>query len=76
MSTKYVSTKAVAERFDIVPATVMAMVHSGQIPPGTYIRAGKVYRFDLEKVEAHLLETSGPPAGDDQLAFDFDNDNI
>lgn len=78
--TKYVNTVGLAEYFNVAPATIMSMVRSGGIPAGTYVRVGKVFRFNLEAIEEHLLtaadsaenaevpEVGKPPI---QLEFDF-----
>ena len=70
---KYVSTAAVAAHFNVSQATVSMMVKNGDIPSGTYTRMGRVFRFDLSRVEAALLEKSLET--DDQLSFDFNQDS-
>jgi hypothetical protein len=65
MSPKYVNTADLADHFGIVNATVRAMMRSGEIPPGTYVRMGRVFRFDLKAIEEHLL-TTATLAGDDE----------
>jgi hypothetical protein len=40
-------------------ATIMAMMKSGEIPNGTYMRLGRVFRYDLEKIEQALLTRAG-----------------
>jgi excisionase family DNA binding protein len=84
MTTKYVNTAELAEYFGVANATVLAMMRSGEIPSGTYVRIGRVFRFDLRLIEEHLLTTSNEseghgrlPDGDaeakpTQLEFDFD----
>jgi excisionase family DNA binding protein len=74
MSTKYVTTRELAQYFGVAPTTVVGMVRSGEIPPGSYLRAGRVFRFDLAKVEQHLLQQS-PSPGEGQLEFDFNEDS-
>ena len=59
---KYVTTAEAASHFNVSPATISMMVKSGDIPTGTYLRLGRVFRFDLARVE------------DGQLAFDFGQD--
>lgn len=67
---KYVSTAEIAAHFNVSPATISMMVRTGEIPAGSFVRLGRVYRFDLERIEAELLSKQ---AGDDpQLSFDFD----
>ncbi len=78
-ATKYVTTAELAVHFNVSNATIMAMMKSGEIPNGTYMRLGRVFRYDLEKIEQVLL-TRGGPADDAetpvQYEFDFgDNDN-
>lgn len=58
MSTKYVNTAELATHFGIANATVIAMMRSGEIPSGTYVRLGRVFRFDLKAIEEHLLTNS------------------
>jgi hypothetical protein len=70
---KYVSTAAVAAHFNVSQATVSMMVKNGDIPSGTYTRMGRVFRFDLSRVESALLEKAGDT--DDQLSFDFNQDS-
>lgn len=73
--TKYVATPEVAKHFGVAASTVATMVKSGQIPPGSYLRIGRVFRFDLEKVEQALLDQTKVSAESGQLEFDFDNNN-
>lgn len=74
-TTKYVTTADVAAHFNVSPATISMMVKQGDIPAGTYTRMGRVFRFDLARVEAALLEASGSAAHDAvQLHFDFDQE--
>lgn len=82
MTTKYVTTGELAAHFNVANATIMAMLKSGEIPAGTYMRLGRVFRFDLEKIEEALLTRAGapdeaePPAEPVQYEFDFnDEDN-
>jgi hypothetical protein len=37
------------------------MMKSGEIPVGTYMRLGRVFRFDLEKIEEVLLTRQANP---------------
>lgn len=79
MTTKYVTTAELAAHFSVSSATIMAMMKSGEIPNGTYMRLGRVFRFDLEKIEQTLLtrgdvaDESEAPAPDVQYEFDFDD---
>jgi excisionase family DNA binding protein len=73
--TKYVTTPELAAHFNIASSTVAAMVRSGEIPSGTYVRIGRVFRFDLDKVEQSLLDRSGKTLDDKQLELDFDSDD-
>jgi excisionase family DNA binding protein len=72
---KYVTTQDVANYFGIAESTVNAQVKSGDIPPGCYVRIGRVYRFDLEKIEQTLLDRTGKTEHGDQLELDLDNPN-
>lgn len=78
--TKYVTTAELANHFNVSNATIMAMLKSGEIPAGTYMRLGRVFRFDLEKIEQALLTRAGTveeaetPEEPVQYEFDF-NEN-
>ena len=65
MTTKYVSTAELAEHLGVAHTTILAMLKSGEIPQGMYLRAGRVFRFDLKSIEEHLLTTSRPPRDDE-----------
>lgn len=65
MTTKYVSTNELAEHLGIAHTTVLAMLKSGEIPQGMYLRAGRVFRFDLKAIEEHLLTNATPPRDDE-----------
>ena len=77
MTAKYATTAELAKHFSVSSATIMAMMRSGEIPTGTYMRLGRVFRFDLERIEQSLLTRVGTvtegevPASDAQLEFDF-----
>jgi hypothetical protein len=79
MTTKYATTAELAAHFSVSSATIMAMMKSGEIPSGTYMRLGRVFRFDLEKIEQSLLTrasvvTEGESlTSDAQLEFDFND---
>lgn len=76
MTTKYVTTAELATHFNVSNATIMAMLKSGEIPAGTYARMGRVFRFDLEKVEQALLTRSvavdEAEAPDEPVQYEFD----
>jgi len=80
MTTKYVTTSELAAHFNVSSATIMAMMKSGEIPAGTFMRLGRVFRFDLEKIEEALLTRAGTPeeAGTStdpaQSGFDFNDE--
>lgn len=76
MTTKYVTTGELAAHFKVSNATIMAMLKSGEIPAGTYARMGRVFRFDLEKIEHALLTAPvhvEEPEAPAQLEFDFND---
>lgn len=73
MTLKYVTTKELAEHFSVAESTIAAQVKSGDIPPGCYVRIGRVYRFNLDKVEQILLDRTTEAPNDGQLELDFDN---
>ncbi len=62
--TKYVNTTELAKHFGVAKATILSMMRSGEIPHGTYVRAGRVFRFNLEAVEEHLLTRATAPGED------------
>lgn len=74
-SDKYVTTAALAAHFGVSPATIITMVRAGDIPAGTYTRMGRVFRFDLARVEAALLEREKSQPADAQMEFDFNPDS-
>jgi excisionase family DNA binding protein len=55
MKPSYVTTAELAQYFGVSNATILTMVRSNAIPSGTYMRLGKVFRFDLPAIEQHLL---------------------
>ena len=71
-SEKYVTTSALASHFGVSAATIITMVRSGDIPAGTYTRMGRVFRFDLGRVEAALLAREQPLGADAQMEFDLE----
>jgi excisionase family DNA binding protein len=71
----YVSTADVAARFNVSSSTIMSMIRTGELPVGSYLRIGRVYRFDLERIESELLKRAAvkaEPPVEAQLGFDFD----
>lgn len=72
---KYVTTSDLAGHFNVSPATIITMVRAGDIPAGTYTRMGRVFRFDLGRVEDALLEREKNQSADAQLEFDFSPDS-
>lgn len=66
---KYVSTTELAQHFNVSPATIRGMMESGEIPSDTYVRLGRLFRFDLHKVETALL--GKPVETPAQGEFDF-----
>ena len=73
-TTKYVTTAALAKHFGVSAATIITMVRTGDIPAGTYTRMGRVFRYDLDRVEAALLD--GAPAANVQLELDLNPDSV
>lgn len=58
--TKYMGANEMASYLGVARSTIISMVESGRIPKGTYLRLGKMYRFDFEAVEKHLLNNPEP----------------
>jgi excisionase family DNA binding protein len=71
----YATTAEVAKHFRVAVATVANMVHSGEIPSEAYIRIGRIYRFDLQKIEDHLRKLTKAPENNEQLELDFNENN-
>ena len=74
-SEKYVTTAALAAHFGVSAATIITMVRAGDIPAGTYTRMGRVFRFDLDRVETALLSREQPLSANVQMEFDFNPDS-
>lgn len=53
--TGYATLEELAEYFKVSNSTARKWVSSGFIPEDTYIKSGKVYRFNLEAVERGIL---------------------
>lgn len=79
MIPKYITTLALAKHFGVSTATIAAMMKSGAIPTTSYIRLGRIFRFDLAKVEQALLTRTAGLSDDthpsdpepQQLSFDL-----
>lgn len=74
MTTKYVDATVVAEYFGVSRASVFNRVTAGTIPPGAYLRIGRVFRFDLDAVEKALRQASAQVPAPVQLELDFDTE--
>jgi excisionase family DNA binding protein len=72
---EYLTTKELAERYKVAPSTVAAMVKQGGLPGDAYVRFGRVFRFNAEKIEKYLIDLNSTSAQGEQLEFDFDADN-
>ena len=76
---KYASTAETAEYFGIALSTLSKQLHTGEIPPECYVRFGRVYRFNIEALEAHKLRQSAEPVTPQndprQLNLELYNDN-
>ena len=51
---KYVPIDKIAEHFQVSVSTVRAWVRTKILPDTTYLKIGKTYRFQLQKVEDAL----------------------
>lgn len=78
-----VSIAEVARVLNVEIPTVRTWVKEGKLAPSTYIRIGRTYRFDMDRVLGHLQQdfTSCAPTPADntpvQLELDFGpNDDI
>ena len=54
---EFVTVDDVAKHLKVSVSTVRAWVRQGHITPNAYIKFGKTYRFNLERVVACLLPT-------------------
>lgn len=59
---KYVSTAEAADYFGIALSTLSKQIHNGEIPANCYVRFGRVYRLNLEALEAFKLSETSEPA--------------
>lgn len=57
----YVTIDKLAEHFGLAVTTLQKWVKTGNIPRGTYVKAGQTYRFNLRAVEHALTGTEEPP---------------
>lgn len=55
----YVTIDKLAEHFGLAVTTLQKWVKTGNIPRGTYVKAGQTYRFNLRAVE-HALTGEEP----------------
>ena len=65
----WVSSQEVAEYFNVEVQTVRRWLKEKDIPKDCYVRFGRRYRFDLEKVKQALFDQNDEPGVDD-----FDED--
>jgi len=71
----FVPIEKVARHFTVSVSTIRAWVRQNKVPSGTYIKVGNTYRFNLDAVEAALVEARSAEEFDDkQLELDFDTD--
>ena len=56
MTKKYVSLSEAAETFGVSHSTIRNWLRDGVIPDDAYIKVGKVYRFELTRLEVALLD--------------------
>ena len=57
----YLMISEVADLFSVSISTIRNWIKSGHIPSTAYVKVGSTYRFNLDKVEAALLEVNEPP---------------
>jgi len=64
MSSEYVTKKEVADHFAVASTTVDGWIRKkGLLPPGTFIKVGRTYRFKLKELEEHFLQEAQRLAG-------------
>tara|TARA_S200002703_G_scaffold89056_2_gene76910 strand:+ start:171 stop:392 length:222 start_codon:yes stop_codon:yes gene_type:complete len=54
MEDKYVPIEDVAEHFNVSVSTVRSWVRRGMLPTGSYIKAGKTYRYKIGRITEAL----------------------
>lgn len=57
----YVTIDKLAEHFGLAVTTLQKWVKTGNIPRGTYVKAGQTYRFNLRAVEHALTGAKDAP---------------
>ena len=58
MAAEYATIQEVAEHFKVSVSTVRNWIRANTITPSTYIKIRDTYRFNLDRVEAALLNAS------------------
>lgn len=68
----YLTTEELAEHLSVSPAKVKEMMDTGAIPPDTYFKHKRTYRFHVRRVENFLLGCEDMPGGAElQMELDF-----
>ena len=66
MMQSFVTIDVVAARLGVSVPTARLWCKTGKIPPTTYLRVGRTYRFDLDKLmselQANTVATATAPA--------------
>jgi len=72
MAQPFVEIGEVASHFKVSVSTVRAWVRQGQIPPNTYLKLGKTFRFQLDAVAEALLNSSTGTEPEPETEIDED----
>tara|TARA_R100000935_G_C2814174_1_gene156468 strand:- start:758 stop:982 length:225 start_codon:yes stop_codon:yes gene_type:complete len=72
MAQPFVEIGDVASHFKVSVSTVRAWVRQGQIPPNTYVKLGKTFRFQLDAVADALLNGSAVSESEPEIEIDED----
>ena len=68
----YVTIDKLAEHFGLAVTTLQKWVKTGNIPRGTYVKAGQTYRFNLRAVEHALTGEKDAPKSVVEIDTDED----
>ena len=68
----YLTTEELAAHLSVSPTKVKEMMETGAIPPDTYFKHRRTYRFHVARVENYLLGCEPMPEGVEvQLSLDL-----
>lgn len=71
----YLTTEELAEHLSVSATKVKEMMETGAIPPDTYFKHRRTYRFHVTRVESFLLGCDMMPKGEAlQLELDLEEE--